>query len=202
MVTAHAGGTMPFVTHRFSMMEPIIGRYGITAADIVSGLRSFHYDLSSCLGHAVPDTTLTMAPPSRFVLGFDHPYLPTPVPDQELGRFFDYDALTAVERREIAFGNALKLLSRGGGRAGAAGSACRRGMRAGSASWRCCAAQQRSARPRVNPVATPNCVAARHFRDDQNMPADDPSRTWGIRGDRRQAVDRDGIPAPAALTAA
>ncbi len=113
MLVTHAGGTMPFVTHRFTMMEPLIGRYGVTADDIVSGLSSFHYDLSSCLGHAVLNTTLAMAPPSRFVLGFDFPYLPAPVLGQELGRFFAYDALTEDERREIAFGNALRLLSPG-----------------------------------------------------------------------------------------
>ena len=113
LVATHAGGTMPFVTHRFTMMEPLVGKYGVTADDITSGLSSFHYDLSSCLGRIVLNTTLTMAPPSRFVLGFDFPYLPAPVLSQELGRFFTCDALTEDERREIAFGNALQLLSSG-----------------------------------------------------------------------------------------
>ena len=113
MLVTHAGGTMPFVTHRFTMMEPLIGRYGVTADDIVSGLSSFHYDLSSCLGHAVLNTTLAMAPPSRFVLGFDFPYLPEPELGQENGHIFDYDDLNKDERREIAFGNALRLLSPG-----------------------------------------------------------------------------------------
>ena len=113
MLVTHAGGTMPFVTHRFTMMEPLIGRYGVTADDITTGLSSFNYDLSSCLGHAVLSTTLKMAPPSRFLLGFDFPYLPAPVLGQELGRFFAYEGLTETERREIAFGNALRLLSPG-----------------------------------------------------------------------------------------
>ena len=111
IVVTHAGGTMPFVLHRFTMLEPLIGKFGVTADDISSQLSSFHYDLSSCLGRSVLSTTLNMAPPSRLLLGFDFPYLPSQLLGQELERFFAYESLTGEERQDIAFGNALRLLS-------------------------------------------------------------------------------------------
>ena len=111
VVVTHAGGTMPFVLHRFTMLEPLIGKFGVTADDITSQLSSFYYDLSSCLGQSVLNTTLNMAPPSRLLLGFDFPYLPSQILGQELDRFVAYDGLTAEQRQEIAFGNALRLLS-------------------------------------------------------------------------------------------
>ena len=113
IVVTHAGGTMPFVLHRFAMLEPLIGKFGVTAEDIRAGLSSFHYDLSSCLDRSVLNTTLGMAAPSRLLLGFDFPYLPSELLGQELGRFFAFDALSAEDRSRIAHGNALRLLSPG-----------------------------------------------------------------------------------------
>ena len=111
IVVTHAGGTMPFVLHRFAMLEPLIGKFGVTADDISGQLSSFHYDLSSCLERSVLKTTLNMVLPSRLLLGFDFPYLPSQLLGQELGRFFAYEEFTEEERRQIAFGNALRLLS-------------------------------------------------------------------------------------------
>ncbi len=113
IVVTHAGGTMPFVLHRFTMLEPLIGKFGVTAEDITAGLSSFHYDLSSCLARSVLNTTLDMVPPSRLLLGFDYPYLPSELLGQELERFFTFDRLTGAERQAIASGNALRLLSPG-----------------------------------------------------------------------------------------
>ena len=111
VVATHAGGTMPFVTHRFSMLEPIIGKFGVTADDIRSGLASFHYDLNSCLAAEVIRATLAMAPASRLLLGFDYPYMPPQVAEQELGRFFAFDELEDGQREAIGHRNALRLLS-------------------------------------------------------------------------------------------
>ena len=111
IVVTHAGGTMPFVLHRFAMLEPLIGKFGVSADDITTQLASFHYDLSSCLESSVLTTALAMAPPSRLLLGFDFPYLPPQLLGQELERFFAYEDLTREERQDIAFGNALGLLS-------------------------------------------------------------------------------------------
>ena len=111
VVVTHAGGTMPFVLHRFTMLEPLIGKFGVTADDIAEQLSSFHYDLSSCLRRNVLNTTLDMVPPSKLLLGFDFPYLPAQLLGQELERFFAYEGFTGEERQDVAFGNALRLLS-------------------------------------------------------------------------------------------
>ena len=111
IVATHAGGTMPFLSHRFRTLEPIIGKLGVTAEDIRSGLASFHYDLNSCLDRSVVGTTLDMVPASRLLLGFDYPYLPAELAGQELARFFAIEDLTPEQRHDIAAGTALRLLS-------------------------------------------------------------------------------------------
>ena len=108
MISTHGGGAMPYLSHRLEIIQPFLGG-GITTKQIHDDLRSFYYDLTSCMGPVPLASALAFVDPDRLLMGFDTPYAPELMLADELERFNAFDGITEEGRRRILSGNALSL---------------------------------------------------------------------------------------------
>jgi predicted TIM-barrel fold metal-dependent hydrolase len=112
LISTHGGGTIPYISHRLEMIEPIVGRSRLSEEDIATDLRSFHYDLTSCMA-TVPLSAITrFIEPSKLLMGFDFPYAPAKLIRPEVERFLAFEGISDVEKDMILCGNALELFPR------------------------------------------------------------------------------------------
>lgn len=112
IISTHGGGGMPFLTHRFELLEPLLGRKDVSAESIKADLASFYYDLNTCMDPAALAALARLAGPARLMMGFDFPYVSADLVEPELERFFAFDGFDQEQKSAIASHNALALLPR------------------------------------------------------------------------------------------
>lgn len=112
LISTHGGGTIPFIAHRLELLEPALGRSGLSAARIADDLRSFYFDLTSCLADAPLAALSRVADPARLLMGFDTPYLSDDLVQSEIDRFATCDVFDNNRKAMIGSRNALALFPR------------------------------------------------------------------------------------------
>ncbi len=112
LISTHGGGTAPFVSHRLEEFAPLLLRNGRTSDEIGRDLRSFFYDLTSCLSEVPLAAASRFVDPSRLLLGFDFPYAPPVTIGPAAQRFFAFGGLSSIEKTSVASRNALALFAR------------------------------------------------------------------------------------------
>ncbi|MES2257021.1 MAG: amidohydrolase family protein [Pseudomonadota bacterium] len=112
LISTHGGGTIPYISHRLETIEPLLGGGKLTSEGIAADLRSFYYDLTSCMAAVPLAAASRFADPSKLLLGFDFPYAPASFIAPEIDRFFAFDGLGQREKTMIAQDNALALFPR------------------------------------------------------------------------------------------
>jgi predicted TIM-barrel fold metal-dependent hydrolase len=114
IICTHAGGTVPFLSHRIATLEPLYGagrdRPTLPAQEIMSTLATFHYDLVASTGAAQLDVIRRLVPASQILMGFDYPMMPSDTIGSAMASFNSYAGLTPKEREMILRSNALTLL--------------------------------------------------------------------------------------------
>lgn len=122
MICTHGGGTVPYLASRISILEPVFGagpnRAVLSGEEILNGLSTFYFDLTASTAAASLDAIRHLVPASRLMLGFDFPMMPASTVAPVVGRFDDYQGLTAGERDKIIRDTALTLLPGLAGRIG------------------------------------------------------------------------------------
>jgi len=114
LICTHGGGTVPYLASRISILEPVFGagpnRAVLSGEEILSGLATFYFDLTASTAAAPLDAIRYLVPTSQLMLGFDFPMMPASTVTPSLGRFENYQGLTATDRDKIIHGNAFGLL--------------------------------------------------------------------------------------------
>ncbi len=116
MISTHAGGTIPYIAGRMSILEPIFGaghgRKTLSAAEIFQALSSFYFDLTGSTSAAVLGAIQHLVPAEQLLLGFDYPMMPPETIDPVLANFHAYTGFGAAQKHSIASGNAIRLFPR------------------------------------------------------------------------------------------
>jgi 6-methylsalicylate decarboxylase len=80
IISAHGGGTIPYLMTRIETLEKVFGpgkgRLQLSPAEIREGLASFYYDLTAATSPAQLFALHQMVPVSHLLMGFDHPFMP------------------------------------------------------------------------------------------------------------------------------
>jgi predicted TIM-barrel fold metal-dependent hydrolase len=113
MITTHAGGTMPFLTKRFQMLEtafgPGRGRETIPAEEVKAILATFYYDLTAATTPAQLVGLLDLVPTSQILMGVDIPFMPHYTIGEAIETISNYPGFSEADRDLIAHGNAARL---------------------------------------------------------------------------------------------
>lgn len=112
LISTHGGGAIMSIAHRLELVQPFISKGAHTTEQIHADLRSFYFDLTSCMGDASLAAASRFADPSKLMMGFDYPYAPEPMMAAEIGRFFAFDGMTDGQKAAIATSNAFALFPR------------------------------------------------------------------------------------------
>lgn len=112
IISTHGGGAIPAISHRLEIVQPIVTQGAVTTGQIREDLRSFYYDLTSCMGDVPLAAAARFADPARLLMGFDYPYAPEAMMTAEIHRFFAFDGMSAERKRAVANANALALFPR------------------------------------------------------------------------------------------
>jgi len=116
-IFSHAGGAMPYLLNRMSLMEYFVTPGHVFAADddrdaIRRGLRHFYYDLALSACDPVFDLLRQVVGLDRLVFGSDYPQVPDSFVEASIRTFTGSQTLDDQTRIQIAKLNGLKLLSR------------------------------------------------------------------------------------------
>ena len=116
IIATHAGGAIPFLASRISILEPHFGAGGqyatLTGQEVLAGISSFYFDLTASTAAVSLDSLRHLVPISRLLCGFDLPMMPseTVLPAQQ--ELSDYSSFTVKEQDDIRRDNMLELFPR------------------------------------------------------------------------------------------
>jgi predicted TIM-barrel fold metal-dependent hydrolase len=116
-IFSHAGGTMPYLLNRMSLMEYFVRPGHVFATDddrdaIRRGLRHFYYDMALSAYDPTFDLLRQVVGLDRLVFGSDYPQVPDSFVEASIRTFTGSQTLDDQARIQIAKLNGLKLLSR------------------------------------------------------------------------------------------
>lgn len=111
IILSHAGGTLPALVRRATMVA--LPEFGATmsAEDILSQAKSFYFDLALAGGPELLPLILGFAEPGHVLFGSDYPHAP-PAFSNPMTKFIDEYEMDDELRREIYHGAAEKLFPR------------------------------------------------------------------------------------------
>lgn len=112
VISTHGGGAMPSLAHRLAIVQPLVSKGAVTTQQIEEDLRSFYYDLTSCMGEVNLAAAMRLTGSRKLLMGFDYPYAPETMMREEIERFFAFDGMADADRSAITTGNALALFPR------------------------------------------------------------------------------------------
>jgi 6-methylsalicylate decarboxylase len=112
IILSHAGGFVPYATHRFAELAHVFRPDAAKPADILASFRRFYFDTAlSSSPSALPSIT-AFAKPGHILFGTDFPFAPADVGASFTAKLDAYDGLTADEHKAISHGNAWTLFPR------------------------------------------------------------------------------------------
>lgn len=112
VISTHGGGAIPAISHRLEIIQPFVSKGAHTTEQIHADLRSFYYDLTSCMGDVPLAAAAHFVDNEKLLMGFDYPYAPEPMMQAEIERFFAFDGMSGAQKNAIAGHNALALFPR------------------------------------------------------------------------------------------
>jgi 6-methylsalicylate decarboxylase len=112
IILAHAGGFLPYASHRFAELARVFRPDAAKPADILASFQRFYFDTALSSGPAALPSLKAFAGSGRILFGSDFPYAPAEVGASFTGKLDAYDGLTADEHEAISHGNAWTLFPR------------------------------------------------------------------------------------------
>src|SRR5260370_18471546 len=81
IISAHGGGTIPFLVNRIQTLEHTFGvgpgRLELSSEEVRKGIASFYYDLPAATSEAQLGAILKLLPAPQLVIALDNPFIPT-----------------------------------------------------------------------------------------------------------------------------
>jgi 6-methylsalicylate decarboxylase len=112
IILAHAGGFLPYASHRFAELARVFRPDAESPTDILASFQRFYFDTALSSGPAALPSLKAFAGSGRILFGSDFPYAPAEVGASFTGKLDAYDGLTADEHGAISHGNARTLFPR------------------------------------------------------------------------------------------
>jgi len=112
IILAHAGGFLPYASHRFAELARVFRPDAAKPADILASLQRFYFDTALSSGPAALPSLKAFAGSNRILFGSDFPYVSPGIVASFTGKLDDYGDLTVDEHRAISHGNAWTLFPR------------------------------------------------------------------------------------------
>ena len=112
IILAHAGGFVPYASHRFAELASVFRPDAATPADILGSFQRFYFDTALSSSPAALPSLKAFAQNDRILFGTDFPFAPADVTGYFTTKLDAYESLTADEHKAISHGNALVLFPR------------------------------------------------------------------------------------------
>jgi 6-methylsalicylate decarboxylase len=112
IILAHAGGFLPYASHRFAELAHVFRPDAPAPADIMASFRRFYFDTALSSSPSALPSLKAFADNNRILYGTDFPFAPADVDAYFTAQLDAYDGLTADEHRAISHRNAWALLPR------------------------------------------------------------------------------------------
>jgi len=115
-ILSHAGGTVPFLAWRWSLLDlhPTIGPDLASRAPrgVMHYLRQFHYDTALSANPHALSSLWELVDSSHILFGSDFPFAPEPITQASIEGVAKFESFDEADRQRIERDNALKLLPR------------------------------------------------------------------------------------------
>ena len=112
IILAHAGGFLPYASHRFAELARLFRPAAAKPADILATFQRFYFDTALSSGPAALPSLKAFAGSGHMVFGSDFPYAPAGIGASFTAKLDAGNGLTADEHRAINHGNACALFPR------------------------------------------------------------------------------------------
>jgi len=112
IILAHAGGFLPYASHRFAELARVFRPAAAKPADILAAFQRFYFDTALSSGPAALPSLKAFAGSGHMVFGSDFPYAPAGIGASFTAKLDADNGLTADEHRAINHGNACALFPR------------------------------------------------------------------------------------------
>ena len=112
IILAHAGGFLPYASHRFAELARVFRPAAAKPADILATFQRFYFDTALSSGPAALPSLKAFAGSGHMVFGSDFPYAPAGIGASFTAKLDADNSLTADEHRAINHGNACTLFPR------------------------------------------------------------------------------------------
>src|SRR5229473_432702 len=113
IISTHGGGTIPYLSGRLSILQPIFGNSlglaPMSGEEIMAGLQSFHYDLTASTTAPSLRAIEAFIPADKLLVGFDFPMMPDTTIAPARSHLVATDLFDAAAKQKISRGNALGL---------------------------------------------------------------------------------------------
>ena len=112
VILAHAGGFLPYASHRFAELLPGVNEASPSRDDLLAAFRSFDFDTALSTGPAALPSLLAFAGADRVLFGSDFPYAPASVGASFARKLDGYADLSPAARERIDRGTGRALFPR------------------------------------------------------------------------------------------
>jgi len=109
IILAHAGGFVPYASHRFAELAHVFRPDAAKPGDILASFQRFYFDTALSSSPAALPSLTAFAESSHILYGTDFPFGPADVAAYFTAQLDAYQGLTADERSAISHGNAWTL---------------------------------------------------------------------------------------------
>ncbi|MEA2745511.1 MAG: 6-methylsalicylate decarboxylase [Acetobacteraceae bacterium] len=96
IILAHAGGFVPYASHRFAELAHVFRPDAADPADILKGFQRFYFDTALSSGPAALPSLKAFAREDRILFGTDYPFAPAEVAASFTRKLDAYDSLIGL----------------------------------------------------------------------------------------------------------
>jgi aminocarboxymuconate-semialdehyde decarboxylase len=112
IILAHAGGFLPYASHRFAELASVFRHGSADPAHILGSFQRFYFDTALSSGPAALPSLIAFGGSGRILFGSDFPYAPAEVGASFTAKLDAYHGLTADQHGAINHRNAWSLFPR------------------------------------------------------------------------------------------
>jgi predicted TIM-barrel fold metal-dependent hydrolase len=112
IILSHAGGFVPYASHRFAELARVFRPDAASPADMLKSFQRFYFDTALSSSSAALPSLLAFAQQERLLFGTDYPFAPPEVAATFTRKLDDYDRLTPGQHTAISHVNAETLFPR------------------------------------------------------------------------------------------
>jgi aminocarboxymuconate-semialdehyde decarboxylase len=112
IILAHAGGFLPYASHRFAELARVFRPDAANPTEILSKFQRFYFDTALSSGHPALAGLKAFTDSNRILFGSDFPYVSKEIAAGFTAKLDVYDGLSTAERAAINHGNAQALFPR------------------------------------------------------------------------------------------